>query len=133
MATSENTVLVSFNVQLRSKQIVLWTILPVDRVNTIVGKFEYLFFLKKYGAAAIFFLYGNKNVPSAEILRRRHCLITRTFILFGLTNQIRSFKLIKNGQLKETGNISYTRHKTKSKKQKYTAQHNMSWTPLYAM
>ena len=36
MATSENTVLVSFNVQLRSKQIVLWTILPVDRVNTIV-------------------------------------------------------------------------------------------------
>jgi hypothetical protein len=36
MATSENTVLVSFNVQLRSKQIVPWTILPVDRVNTIV-------------------------------------------------------------------------------------------------
>jgi hypothetical protein len=36
MATSENTVLVSFNVQLRSKQIVRWTILPVDRVNTIV-------------------------------------------------------------------------------------------------
>ena len=34
MATSENTVLVSFNVQLRSKQIVPWTILPVDRVNT---------------------------------------------------------------------------------------------------
>jgi hypothetical protein len=30
------TVLVSFNVQLRSKQIVPWTILPVDRVNTIV-------------------------------------------------------------------------------------------------
>jgi hypothetical protein len=36
MATSENTVLVSFNVQLRSKQKVPWTILPVDRVNTIV-------------------------------------------------------------------------------------------------
>jgi hypothetical protein len=36
MATSENTVLISFNVQLRSKQIVPWTILPVDRVNTIV-------------------------------------------------------------------------------------------------
>ena len=36
MATSENTVLVSFNVQLRSKQIVPWTILPFDRVNTIV-------------------------------------------------------------------------------------------------
>jgi hypothetical protein len=36
MATSENTVLVSFNVQLCSKQIVPWTILPVDRVNTIV-------------------------------------------------------------------------------------------------
>jgi hypothetical protein len=36
MAKSEKTVLVSFNVQLRSKQIVLWTILPVDRVNTIV-------------------------------------------------------------------------------------------------
>jgi hypothetical protein len=29
MVTSENTVLVSFNVQLRSKQIVPWTILPV--------------------------------------------------------------------------------------------------------
>ena len=26
------------------------------------------YFLQKYGAAAIFFLYGNKNVPSAEIL-----------------------------------------------------------------
>jgi hypothetical protein len=39
-----------------------------------------IFFLKKYGVAAIFFLYGNKNVPSAEILR------TRTFILFGLSN-----------------------------------------------
>ena len=36
MATSENTVLVSFNVQLRSKQIVPLTILPVDSVNTIV-------------------------------------------------------------------------------------------------
>jgi hypothetical protein len=40
MATSENTVLVSFNVQLRSKQILFeivpWTILPVDRVNAIV-------------------------------------------------------------------------------------------------
>ena len=36
MATSENTVLVGFNVQLSSKQIVPWTILPVDRVNTIV-------------------------------------------------------------------------------------------------
>jgi hypothetical protein len=36
VAASENTVLVSFNVQLRSKQIALWTILPVDRVNTIV-------------------------------------------------------------------------------------------------
>jgi hypothetical protein len=33
--------------------------------------------------AAIFFLYGNKNVPSAEILRGRRCLRTRTFILFG--------------------------------------------------
>jgi hypothetical protein len=36
MATSENTVLVTFNVQLRSKQIIPWTILPVDRVNAIV-------------------------------------------------------------------------------------------------
>ena len=35
MATSENTVLVSFNVQLRSKQIVSWTILPVDRTMTV--------------------------------------------------------------------------------------------------
>ena len=33
MATSENTVLVSFNVQLRSKQIVPWT--PVDRTMTV--------------------------------------------------------------------------------------------------
>ena len=31
MAASENTVLVSFSVQLRSKQIVPWTFLPVDR------------------------------------------------------------------------------------------------------
>jgi hypothetical protein len=36
MATNENTVLVIFNVQLRFKQKVPWTILPVDRVNTIV-------------------------------------------------------------------------------------------------
>jgi hypothetical protein len=35
------------------------------------------------GAAAIFFLYGNKNIPSAEILRGRRCLRIRTFILFG--------------------------------------------------
>jgi hypothetical protein len=35
MATSENTVLVSFNVQLHSKQIVLWTFLPVDRTMTV--------------------------------------------------------------------------------------------------
>ena len=35
MATSENTVLVSFNVQLRSKQIVPWTFLPVDRTMTV--------------------------------------------------------------------------------------------------
>jgi hypothetical protein len=34
---------------------------------------------------AIFFLYGNKNVPSAEILRGWRCLRTRTFILFGLS------------------------------------------------
>jgi hypothetical protein len=43
-----------------------------------------ILFLQKYCAAAIFFLYGNKNVPSAEILRGRRCLRTRTFILFGL-------------------------------------------------
>jgi hypothetical protein len=48
------------------------------------GNFE-SFFLQKYGAATIFFLYGNKNVPSAKILRGRRCLRTRTFILFGLT------------------------------------------------
>jgi arsenate reductase-like glutaredoxin family protein len=30
------------------------------------------FVLQKYSAAAIFFLYGNKNVPSAEILRGRY-------------------------------------------------------------
>jgi hypothetical protein len=35
MATSENTVLISFNVQLSSKQIVPWTILPVDRTMTV--------------------------------------------------------------------------------------------------
>ena len=46
------------------------------------GKFEFVF-LQKYGAA-IFFLYGNKNVPSAQILRGRRCLRTTTFILFGL-------------------------------------------------
>jgi hypothetical protein len=44
------------------------------------------FILQKYGMAAIFFLYGNKNVPSAEILRGRRCLRTRTFILFDHTN-----------------------------------------------
>jgi hypothetical protein len=35
MATSENTVLVSFNVQLRSKQLVPWTFLPVDKTMTV--------------------------------------------------------------------------------------------------
>ena len=51
------------------------------------------FFLQKFWAAAIFFLYGNKNVPSAEILRGRRCLRTRTFILFGLTNH-RTWKIL---------------------------------------
>ena len=37
--------------------------------------------LQKYCAAAIFFLYGNKN---GRILRGQRCLRTRTFILFGL-------------------------------------------------
>jgi hypothetical protein len=31
---------------------------------------------KKYGAAAIFVLYGNKNIPSAEILRGSVVLVT---------------------------------------------------------
>ena len=35
MAMRENAVLVSFNVQLRSKQILPWTILPVDRTMTV--------------------------------------------------------------------------------------------------
>jgi hypothetical protein len=35
MATSANTVLISFNVQLRFKQIVPWTFLPVDRTMTV--------------------------------------------------------------------------------------------------
>jgi hypothetical protein len=41
--------------------------------------------LQKYGSVVIFYLYGNKNVPSAEILRGQHCLRTRTFISFGLS------------------------------------------------
>jgi len=32
--------------------------------------------------------------------------------------------VVENGQFRETGNIAYTRHKTKQK-------HNMCWTPLY--
>ena len=47
-----------------------------------------IFLLQKYGAAAIFILYSNKNVPSAQILRGRHCLRTRTFILFGLKSGV---------------------------------------------
>jgi hypothetical protein len=43
MATSENTVLVSFNVQLRSKQIVPWTILPVDRTMTVADLCKSIF------------------------------------------------------------------------------------------
>jgi hypothetical protein len=39
-----------------------------------------LFFFKNTA-----WLYGNKNVPAAEILRGRRCLRTRTFILFGLS------------------------------------------------
>jgi uncharacterized membrane protein YebE (DUF533 family) len=44
---------------------------------------------------------------------------------------------IKNGQCRETGNIGYTRYKTKTKKTKKpkkpqkTPQDNMCWTPLY--
>ena len=34
---------------------------------------------------------------------------------------------IKNEQSRETGNIGYTRHKTKTSKTK--SQHNMCWTP----
>jgi len=37
---------------------------------------------------------------------------------------------IKNWQSRETGNIGYTRHKTKTNKTK--TQHNICWTPLYA-
>ena len=48
------------------------------------SKFEEKKILRKCGVVAIFFLYGNKNVPSAEILRGLHCLRTITFILFGL-------------------------------------------------
>jgi hypothetical protein len=63
---------------------------------TVTGTLENLnfvvilnfFFLKKYGTAAIFFLYGYKDVPSAEILRGRRCLRTRTFILFGLPQNL---------------------------------------------
>jgi uncharacterized membrane protein YebE (DUF533 family) len=45
---------------------------------------------------------------------------------------------IKNGQCRETGNIGYTRYKTKTnktkkqKKPQKTPQDNMCWTPLYA-
>ena len=56
----------------------------------------------------------------------------------------------RNGQSMETGNIGYTRHRTKTNKAKHTTQyvlditihktktnktktqHNMPWTPLYA-
>jgi hypothetical protein len=52
----------------------------LEKLNLAVNlKF---FFLIRRGCD--FFLYSNKNVPSAEILRGRHCLRTRTFILFGL-------------------------------------------------
>ena len=43
MATSENTVFVSFNVKLRSKQIVPWTFLPVDRTMTVAELFKSIF------------------------------------------------------------------------------------------
>ena len=36
----------------------------------------------------------------------------------------------QKGQSRETGNIGYTTHKTKTNKTK--TQHNMYWTPLYA-
>jgi len=35
---------------------------------------------------------------------------------------------IKNEQSRETGNIAYTRHSTKTNKNK---KHNMCWTPSY--
>jgi hypothetical protein len=54
----------------------------IDITNTQIHDCLFLL-LQKYGAAAIFFLYGNKNIPSAEILRGRRCLRIRTFILFG--------------------------------------------------
>ena len=43
MAPSENTVLVSFNVKLRSKQIVPWTILPADRPMTVAALCKSIF------------------------------------------------------------------------------------------
>ena len=36
-------------------------------------------------------------------------------------------RAIKNGQSRETGNIEYIKHKTKTNK----TQHNMCWIPLY--
>jgi len=36
---------------------------------------------------------------------------------------------ITNGQSRETGNIGYTNHKTKTNKTK--TQHNMCWIPLF--
>jgi hypothetical protein len=41
-------------------------------------------FSSKIRRGSDFLLYGNKNVPSAEILRGRRCQRTRTFVLFGL-------------------------------------------------
>jgi hypothetical protein len=41
----------------------------LEKLNLAVNLIFFL--LQKYGTAAIFFLYGNKNVPSAEILRGR--------------------------------------------------------------
>ena len=38
-------------------------------------------------------------------------------------------RAIKNGQSRDTGNIEYTKHKTRTNKQE--TQHNTCWTPPY--
>jgi hypothetical protein len=49
--------------------------------------------------------------------------------LFEMSNTLYNKTLrINNGQSRETGNIGYTKHKTKTNKSK--TQHNMLWTPL---
>ena len=89
MATSENTVLVTFNVQLRSKQIVPWTFLPVDRTMTVTELCKSIFVgdftdIKEVGENNNPFV--NFDLKNEVFVGKSKSLQVNTIVLFACQN-----------------------------------------------